>query len=97
MPPISYPSSTRIQDFFGTIDCHLDRHQHRPFLQKLVENLVSCIPYVAAYLDDVIVTGRTKGKHLQNLKQILSALNEYGMKLRLDKCEFFRQQVTYMV
>ena len=29
--------------------------------QKLVENLVSCIPYVAAYLDDVIVAGRTKG------------------------------------
>ena len=50
--------------------------------QKLVDNLVSCIPYVAAYLDDVTVTGRTKGKHLQNLKQVFSALNEYGMKLR---------------
>ena len=48
--------------------------------QKLV------IPHVAAYLDDVIVTGRTKEEHLQYLKKVLSALIEYGMKLRLDKC-----------
>ena len=51
---------------------------------------------MAAYLDDVIVTGRTKEEHLQNIKQVLAALSEYGMKLRLDKCEFFRQQVTYL-
>ena len=64
--------------------------------QKLLDNLVSGIPYVAAYLDDVIVTGRTMEERLQNIKQVLSALNEYGMKLRLDKCKFFRQQVTYL-
>ena len=64
--------------------------------QRLVENLVAGIPYVAAYLDDVIVTGRTEEEHLSNLKQVLSALNEHGMKLRLEKCEFFRKQVTYL-
>ena len=64
--------------------------------QKLVDNLVSGIQYVAAYLDDVIVTGRTKEEHLHNLKQVLAALTEYGMKLRLDKCEFFQQHVTYL-
>ena len=64
--------------------------------QKLVDNLVSGIPYVAAYLDDVIVTGRTKEEHLQNIKQVLAALTDYGMKLRLDKCEFFQQHVTYL-
>ena len=53
---------------------------------------MSGIPYVAAYLDAVIVTGRTKEEHLKNI----SALNKYGMKLRLVKCEFFRHQVTYM-
>ena len=51
---------------------------------------------MAAYLDDVIVTGLTKEEHLQNLKQVLAALTEYGMKLRLDKWEFFQQHVTYM-
>ena len=30
------------------------------------------------------------------MKQVLSALNDHGMKLRLEKCEFFRKQVTYL-
>ena len=64
--------------------------------QKCVDNLVSGIPYVAAYLDDVIVTGRTKEEHLHNIKHVLAALTEYGMKLRLDKCEFFQQHVIYL-
>ena len=63
--------------------------------QEIFDNLVSGIPYVAAYMADVIVTGRTKEEHL-NIKQVLAALNEYGMKLHLDKCELFRQQVTYL-
>ncbi|KAI0210064.1 hypothetical protein LSAT2_005207, partial [Lamellibrachia satsuma] len=32
--------------------------------QKLVDNLVAGIPGVAAYLDDIIVTGQTKAEHL---------------------------------
>ena len=64
--------------------------------QRLVENLVAGIPYVAAYLDDVIVTGRTKEERLSNLKQVFSALNEHCMQLRIDKCEFLRKQVTYL-
>ena len=53
---------------------------------------------MAAYLDDVIVTGRTKeeSQDRKNLKQVLSALSDCGMKLRLDKCGFFRQHVTYL-
>ena len=44
--------------------------------QKMVDNLVSIIPYVIAYLDDVFVTGWTKEEHLQNRKQFLCALIE---------------------
>ena len=48
-------------------------------------------------LDDVIVIGRMKEEHLQNRKQVLPALTEYGTKLRLDNCEFFRHQLTYLI
>ena len=36
-------------------------------------------------------------EHLQHLKQVLSPLTEYGTKLRIDKCEFFRHQLTYLI
>ena len=92
MPPRNCSSSTCTNDSFGTTDCHLDRHQHRPFSRNYSTIWFPAFHNVAAYLDDVIVIRRTKVEHLQNLKQVLSALNEYSMKL--DKCEFFRHQVT---
>ena len=64
--------------------------------QKLVDNLVAGIPGVAAYLDDIIVTGQTKEEHLENLRRVLEALDNYGLKLQLDKCVFFATEVSYL-
>ena len=64
--------------------------------QKLVDNLVAGISGVAAYLDDIIVTGRTKAEHLDNLRRVFAALDNYGLKLQLDKCVFFKTEVSYL-
>ena len=64
--------------------------------QKLVDNLVAGIPGVAAYLDDIIVTGQTKAEHLENLRRVFAALDNYGLKLQLDKCVFFAPEVSYL-
>ena len=64
--------------------------------QKLVDNLVVGIPGVAAYLDDVIVTGQTKAEHLENLRRVLEALDNYGLTLQLDKSGFFATEVSYL-
>ena len=47
---------------------------------KLLDNLVFCSPYMAAYLDDPIVAGRLNEGHLQHIKPVISALNQYDMK-----------------
>ena len=64
--------------------------------QNLVDNLVAGIPGVAAYLDDIIVTGQTKAEHLENLRRVFAALDNYGLKLQLDKCVFFAPEVSYL-
>ena len=65
-------------------------------LQKLVDNLVAGIPGVAAYLDDIIVTGQIKAEHLENMRRVLEALDNYGLKLQLDKCVFFATELSYL-
>ena len=61
-----------------------------------MDNLVAGIPGVAAYLDDIIVTGQTKAEHLENLRRVFAALDNYGLKLQLDKCVFFAPEVSYL-
>ena len=53
-------------------------------------------PMVAAYLDNILVAGRTEQKHLKNLTQVLEWLNSAGMKLKKEKCAFCLPQVEYL-
>ena len=64
--------------------------------QKLVDNLVAGIPGVAPYLDDIVVTGQTKAEHLENMRRVLEVLDNYGLKLQLDKCVLFAAEVSYL-
>ena len=52
---------------------------------------------VAAYLDNILVAGRTEQKHLKNLTQVLEWLNSAGMKLKKEKCAFCLPQVGHVI
>ena len=64
--------------------------------QKLIEQLVGDIPGVACYLDDIVVTGRSEQDHLNNLQKTMDKLNVSGFRLKLEKCQFFQDSVTYL-
>lgn len=46
------------------------------------------------FLDDIVVTGPTKEKHLSNLNAVFQRLSDAGLKLRHDKCAFFQDEVS---
>src|SRR5260221_5359717 len=48
------------------------------------------------YIDDIIVFSRTFGDHLLRLEAVLQRLREARLKLRPDKCCFFRREVTFL-
>lgn len=50
----------------------------------------------AWYLDNVLVYGKDEDDHLQNLKAVFTQLQETGMKLNPDKCEFLKTSLEYL-
>lgn len=66
--------------------------------QRLMEKAVGDMHRleVIVYLDDLIVFGRTLEEHEQRLLKVIVRLEEAGLKLSLDKCQFCRSQVTYV-
>ncbi|XP_033112014.1 uncharacterized mitochondrial protein AtMg00860-like [Anneissia japonica] len=43
----------------------------------------------------MIISGRSTEEHLNNLDTVLERLNTYNMRVNCEKCEFFKDSVTY--
>ncbi len=64
--------------------------------QRCLHTLTAQVKGSANYLDDIVVTGESEEEHLQNLNLLLKTLNEWGLRVNLDKCDFFKEQITYL-
>ena len=62
--------------------------------QRAIDGLVKGIRYVAAYMDDILLTGETQEKHLANLTAVLERLKDCWLKE--PKCLFMAKEVEYL-
>ena len=61
--------------------------------QCMMESILQGFPNLFVYLDDILVTGES---HLRNLEAVLSRLEDDGVHLKQEKCEFKLPQVEYL-
>lgn len=66
--------------------------------QRLMEKAVGDMNLlqVLVYLDDLIVFGKTLEEHEQRLLKVLDRLEEFGLKLSIDKCLLCQPQVKFL-
>ncbi|XP_057692513.1 uncharacterized protein K02A2.6-like [Corythoichthys intestinalis] len=89
-----------------TINTHkgLFRYCRLPFgitsapalFQRAMDQILSGLPGVQCYLDDILCTGANDEEHLRNLDAVLKRLRQYGLRVRKEKCEFLRPSVEYL-
>uniref|UniRef100_A0A1I7YFB0 RNA-directed DNA polymerase n=1 Tax=Steinernema glaseri TaxID=37863 RepID=A0A1I7YFB0_9BILA len=48
------------------------------------------------YLDDVIIASSTEEEHFNDLRQFFTVTERYGIKLKLPKCQFAKDEVKYL-
>ena len=61
-----------------------------------MESILSGIPGVVVYIDDVLVTGKSEEEHLSALEEVLRRIMKSGLRLRKDKCVFLAPSVVYL-
>ena len=66
--------------------------------QRLMQNCLGelNLTYALIYLDDVIVFSRTEEEHLHRLRVVFGRFLEHGLKLKLSKCHFLQDQITFL-
>lgn len=64
--------------------------------QRVMEGLLAGIGGVLCLLDDVLITGQDRFQHLERLHQVLQRLQDAGLVLQKEKCEFFKNEINYL-
>ena len=63
-------------------------------MQSCLGNLY--LQYCVIYLDDIIVFLKTPEEHLIQFRAVFEQLKKAELKLKTSKCEFFKQELTYL-
>ena len=66
------------------------------YFQLLIDNVLQgCSKSAMGYLDNIIIFSRTE-EHLEHLEKIFRKLREYGLKMKREKCDFFKKHLQYL-
>jgi len=52
--------------------------------------------FVIAYLDDIMIYSKTLKEHVSHVFKVLECLNMRNLHLKLEKCEFHREEVDFL-
>ena len=68
--------------------------------QRLMDMVLAGVKWARSrclvYIDDIVVMGKSFHDHLLNLRVVMDKLREAGLKMKLSKCAFFRNEVIYL-
>ena len=66
--------------------------------QRLMESCLGDLHlnWCIIYLDDIIVFSETPQEHIKRLRGVFQKLASAGLKLKPNKCEFFKKKITYL-
>ena len=66
------------------------------YFQRLINEVLTGCDFAMGYLDDIIIYSKNEEEHLQHLEEIFERLRKAGLKLKLQKCSFFKKHIQYL-
>ena len=63
---------------------------------RAMAQVLSGLPGVVCYIDDILVNGHTRAEHANNLRAVLQRIREYGLRLKKSKCQFFTKELEFL-
>ena len=66
--------------------------------QRLMENCLGDLnlTWCLVYLDDIIIFSSTPEEHLERIDAVFKRLQAAGLKLKPSKCDFFKEEISYL-
>ena len=64
--------------------------------QRFIDTVVRDMPFVYAYIDDILVASKDQQQHEEHLHQLFARLSEFGVVINPDKCQFGASSLDFL-
>ncbi|XP_046383599.1 uncharacterized protein K02A2.6-like [Ischnura elegans] len=64
--------------------------------QSVMQEIVKGLPMVTCYLDDLLISGKDLKDCQERVEMVLNRLNEYNVRVNMNKCKWFCESVDYL-
>ena len=64
--------------------------------QEVRDTMLDGLDFAIAYLDDIIMISKSKEQHQEHVRRVFSWIQEFGFKVKEEKCEFFLEEIKYL-
>ena len=65
-------------------------------LVQIDKVLMGCSKFAMGYLDDIIIFSNNELEHLRHIEEILNRLERFELKMKKEKCDFFKKHIQYL-
>ena len=64
--------------------------------QRIMSDILTGLPGVVCMMDDILILGKTRVEHNAHLRDVLNRLQDAGMTLNKEKCQFAQTSLTFL-
>ena len=64
--------------------------------QRFVDGVVEGLKNVYVFVDDILVASQTEEEHVADLRNLFRRLDEHGLRLAVEKCQFYQKELVYL-
>ena len=64
--------------------------------QRFIDGVVRDIPFVRAYIDDLVIFSSSPEEHILHLEAVMRTLHHHGLVVNLHKSKFFAANLTFL-
>ena len=64
--------------------------------QQVMDTMLGGFDFTFAYLDDIVISSKTKELHREHLNKVFAVIREFGFKVNESKCDFCMNEIKYL-
>ena len=61
-----------------------------------MDTMLGGFDFTFAYLDDIVISSKTKELHKEHLHKVFAQIREFGFKVKEAKCDFCMNKIKYL-